>query len=66
MNKKFHTALETRDERARKRLEQLEERISELGQYFDVEKRAILKQIEERGEELARMLRKFKVSLTFF
>jgi DNA-binding protein H-NS len=62
VNKKFHSALETRDERARKRLEQLDERITELGQYFEAEKKAILKQIEERGEELARMLRKFKVS----
>lgn len=63
MNKKFHTALETRDERARKRLEELDGRITELGQYFESEKRTILKQIEERGEELARMLQKFKVRL---
>ncbi len=61
MNKNFHDALEDRDEKAKKKLEILENRITDLAHHFEAEKVSILKQIEERGEELARMLKKFKV-----
>jgi hypothetical protein len=43
------------------RLEQLDDRITTLNIHFEREKEAILKQIKERGEELAMMLCKFKV-----
>lgn len=45
------------------KLEMLEDRITALGEHFEVEKNAILKQIEDRGRELAEMLRKFKVCI---
>ena len=61
MNRNFHDALEERDEKAHKKLEVLEERITALGEHFEEEKVTILKQIEERGQELARMLNEFKV-----
>lgn len=61
MNRNFHDALEERDEKAHKKLEVLEDKITALGEHFEEEKVTILKQIEERGQELARMLNEFKV-----
>jgi hypothetical protein len=43
------------------KLDQLDQRITELGEHFEQEKISILNQIQERGEELANMLNKFKV-----
>ena len=62
MNNNFHNALEERDEKAKKKLSILEDRITALGEHFEEEKVSILQQIEERGRELARMLNEFKVS----
>jgi hypothetical protein len=61
MNRRFHDALEDRDEKAKKKISVLEDRITALSEHFETEKASILKQIEERGEELARMLKNFKV-----
>lgn len=63
MNRNFHDALEDRDEKAQKKLAVLEDRITALGDHFEEEKVTILRHIEERGEELARMLKEFKVRL---
>ena len=43
-------------------MERLNERISNMDMYFEDEKAKILKYIDDRGEELARLLYKFKVS----
>jgi hypothetical protein len=60
VNKNFHDALEERDEKSQKKLEVLENRITALGEHFETEKTEILRQIEDRGRELAKMLNDFK------
>jgi len=59
-NIKFRDALNEKSEQSMERLEQLDQRITDLSVYFEQEKEAILKQIKDRGEELALMLYKFK------
>jgi hypothetical protein len=53
--------LQQKSDQSIEKLEQLDERITNLGQYFEEEKASILDQIKVRGEELAMMLYKFKV-----
>jgi hypothetical protein len=53
--------LNEKSEQSLDKLEQLDDRITNLGTYFEEEKKSILDQIKERGEELAMMLYKFKV-----
>jgi len=60
-NIKFRDILQEKSEQSIEKLEQLDERITNLGQYFEEEKASILDQIKVRGEELAMMLYKFKV-----
>ena len=60
INTNFHDAIEERDERSRKKLEVLENRITALGEHFETEKATILTYIEERGRELTKMLNEFK------
>uniref|UniRef100_A0A7S3M234 SF-assemblin n=1 Tax=Spumella elongata TaxID=89044 RepID=A0A7S3M234_9STRA len=60
LNVKFHETLEKRKEETYHRLERLNERISNMDMYFEDEKAKILKYIDDRGEELARLLYKFK------
>lgn len=45
-------------------MDQLTTRITKLNQDFTDEKTAILNQIDEKGQELARMLNEFKVIMT--
>ena len=52
--------LDSRTEKTKERLQQLSDRIDKLDIRFEEEKALILKTIDERGEELRRMLEKFK------
>jgi len=61
LNVKFHETLEKRKEETYLRLERLNERISNMDMYFEDQKAKILKYIDDRGEELAKLLYKFKV-----
>jgi hypothetical protein len=65
MNSKFRDCLEDKSLKSMNKLEELDNRITKLAEHFEVEKAAILKQIEERGQELANMLNKFKVIVHF-
>ena len=60
LNVKFHETLEKRKEETYLRLEKLNERISNMDMYFEDQKCKILKYIDDRGEELAKLLYKFK------
>lgn len=60
-NIKFRDILQVKSEQSIEKLDQLDERITSLGKYFEKEKASILEQIKQRGEELAMMLYKFKV-----
>ena len=62
-NIKFRDILKEKSEQSIEKLDRLDDRITALGQHFEKEKATILEQIKERGEELAMMLYKFKVSL---
>lgn len=61
MNAKFQDTIAKRKEETYERLERLNERITNMDMYFEDEKMKILKYIDDRGEELARLLYKFKV-----
>lgn len=63
LNTKFQDTIVKRKEETYVRLERLNERISNMDMYFEDEKQKILKYIDDRGEELARLLYKFKVQL---
>jgi ferritin-like metal-binding protein YciE len=65
LNTKFHATLEARKEETHHRLEKLNERISNMDMYFEDQKCKILKYIDDRGEELARLLYKFKVRVLY-
>jgi hypothetical protein len=60
LNRTFHATLEERTVKTTKRLDGLEESITVLGDRFEQEKALILRQIDERGQELARLLNEFK------
>ena len=60
VNVSFHETLEARKIETDKRLDQLNERITELDKYFEEQKKSILKYIDDRGEELTALLNKFK------
>lgn len=60
MNRKFQDLLEEKNLNSLNKLAIIEERITQLQEHFEKEKAAILRQIEDRGEELALMLQKFK------
>lgn len=59
-NIKFRDILQEKSDKSIAKLDQLDDRITKLGQYFEEEKKSILDQIKVRGEELALMLHKFK------
>ena len=61
-NIKFRDLLQEKSEKSIEKLEKLDDRITNLGQYFEEEKVKILEEINARGEELAMMLYNFKVS----
>ena len=60
LNSTFRETLTERTETTMDKLERLDDRITKLGEHFEIEKERILQQIQERGEELANMLNKFK------
>mmetsp|Transcript_33323 Transcript_33323/g.55954 ORF Transcript_33323/g.55954 Transcript_33323/m.55954 type:complete len:258 (+) Transcript_33323:118-891(+) len=60
LNVKFHKKLEERKEATYARLEKTNERITNMEMYFEDQKQKILKYIDDRGEELAKLLYKFK------
>lgn len=60
LDKKFHETLNERTEKTTAKLVDLEERITSLDERFEVEKADILRQIDERGQELAKLLEEFK------
>ena len=64
LNITFKNTIEQRKEETYKRLEKLNERISNMDMYFEDEKCRILKYIDDRGEELSKLLYKFKVTTT--
>jgi hypothetical protein len=61
LNETFHSTLDARNQATGKRLDELNQRITDLDTKFETEKAEILRVIEERGRELARMLNEFKV-----
>jgi len=60
LDRSFHATLEERTIKTTKRLDGLEESITALDVRFEEEKALILRQIDERGQELARLLNEFK------
>ena len=66
LDKQFHDLLDKRKEETYQRLEKLNERITNMDMYFEDQKAKILKYIDDRGEELARLLYKFKVRAANF
>lgn len=60
LDKKFHTTLTERHERTSEKLVALDNRITALDERFEIEKKEILRQIDERGQELAKLLEEFK------
>ncbi len=61
LNKDFQEAITTRKDATDKRLDELHQRITDLNSYFEEQKAAILKYVDDRGEELTKLLNKFKV-----
>lgn len=61
LNEKFHDLLTKRQTETERRIDELNQRITNLQQHFEEEKAAVLKYVDDRGEELTRMLNKFKV-----
>lgn len=63
LNKDFQETITARKAATDKRLDELHQRITDLNTYFEEQKAAILKYVDDRGEELTKLLNKFKVSL---
>jgi len=62
LNKDFRETIEHRKTETYTRLDELNQRITDLDKKFEEEKIAILKEVDERGQELTRLLNQFKVS----
>lgn len=62
INQQFHETLSKRKEETEQKLEVLNKRITDLDKYFEEQKAAILKYIDDRGEELTKLLNQFKVT----
>eukprot|EP01033_Poteriospumella_lacustris_P003156 gene3156-2322_t len=60
INQQFHETLSKRKEETEQKLEVLNKRITDLDKYFEEQKAAILKYIDDRGEELTKLLNQFK------
>lgn len=56
----FHKALEERHTVTNKRIDEINIRITDLDSRFERDKQMILKEIDERGNDLARLLNEFK------
>ena len=63
LNKEFQETITERKAQTDKRLDELNQRITDLNTYFEEQKAAILKYVDDRGEELTQLLNKFKVTL---
>lgn len=61
INQQFHETLDKRKQDTEIKLEALNQRITDLDKYFEEQKASILKYIDDRGEELTRLLNQFKV-----
>lgn len=61
LNTSVHEVLEERKAATDVRIDQLNQRITDLEAHFATEKAAILKYVDDRGEELTQLLNKFKV-----
>lgn len=60
VNKSFHETLATRKTETDRRLDELNERITDLNTYFEEQKAVIIKYVDDKGEELNKLLNKFK------
>jgi len=60
LSTKFHASLEDRSTKTHTRLDELNDRITNLDERFEKEKEEILRTIEERGRELAALLNQFR------
>jgi hypothetical protein len=61
LNKDFQETLAMRKAATDKRLDEINQRITDTHTYFEEQKATILKYVDDRGRELADMLNKFKV-----
>lgn len=71
VNAQFQETLSRRKAETEQKLDALNARITELDKYFEEQKASILKYIDDRGEELTKLLNQFKVqysasSIAFF
>ena len=57
----MNATIKDRNDEVTNKLDSLSNRISDLQSHFENEKRSIMRQIDERGEELAALLNKFRV-----
>eukprot|EP01031_Cornospumella_fuschlensis_P041753 gene41753-50959_t len=60
LNKDFHTLLAKRKEDTDQKIEALNQRITNVQAYFEEQKAAVLKYVDDRGEELTKLLNQFK------
>lgn len=61
LNASFQDTLDKRTTATNNRLDELNKRITDLDISFENQKKEILKYIDDRGEELSRLLNQFKV-----
>jgi hypothetical protein len=61
LNTTFQDTLQARSAATDKRLDEVNKRITDLDNYFEEQKKAILKYIDDRGSELSALLNKFRV-----
>lgn len=60
VNQGFHETLAKRKDETEEKLAALNQRITDLDKYFEEQKLEILKYIDDRGEELTKLLNQFK------
>ena len=62
LNDSFQDTLDKRKSETNRRLDQLNQRITDLDTHFENQKKEILQYIDDRGAELTKLLNQFKVS----
>jgi hypothetical protein len=60
LNQEFQETILRRKEETNRRLDELNIRITEVNNYFEEQKLVILKYVDDRGEELTKLLNQFK------
>jgi hypothetical protein len=65
LNATFQDTLDKRKTETNQRLDQLNQRITDLDTHFENQKREILQYIDDRGAELTKLLNQFKVYIFF-